>query len=173
MNAFNCEFDFDSPEAIDFDVLVNVLRDLKLGYDDTFPLQEWKALLLTVARKRADVPIYSFERHQREERTLPIYSPHVLILEGIFALYDQRVLEMLDLKIFADADADLCLSRRSMSLIMLAAMYANKRSNPRCSRSRARHRGLHQAVVQLCEAELPALCRAATSASRYEVSKFE
>jgi uridine kinase len=36
----------------------------------------------------------------------------VLILEGIFALHDQRVLDMLDLKIFAEADADLCLSRR-------------------------------------------------------------
>jgi uridine kinase len=33
-------------------------------------------------------------------------------LEGIFALHDQRVLDMLDLKIFADAEPDLCLSRR-------------------------------------------------------------
>ncbi len=33
-------------------------------------------------------------------------------MEGIFALHDQRVLDLLDLKIFADADADLCLSRR-------------------------------------------------------------
>lgn len=36
----------------------------------------------------------------------------MLILEGIFALHDQRVLDLLDLKIFAEADADLCLSRR-------------------------------------------------------------
>ena len=43
-----------------------------------------------------------------------LYSPHVLILEGIFALYDQRVLDLLDLKIFAEADADVCLGRRSM-----------------------------------------------------------
>lgn len=41
-----------------------------------------------------------------------LYAPHVLIVEGIFALHDQRVLDMLDLKIFAEADADLCLSRR-------------------------------------------------------------
>jgi uridine kinase len=57
-----------------------------------------------------------------------VYSPHVLVLEGIFALHDQRVLDMLDLKvmdgfaeiqnisnylqIFAEAEADLCLSRR-------------------------------------------------------------
>jgi len=30
--AFNNEYDFDSPEAIDFDVLVDKLRDIKNGY---------------------------------------------------------------------------------------------------------------------------------------------
>lgn len=38
----------------------------------------------------------------------------MLVLEGIFALYDQRVLDLLDLRIFAEADADVCLARRSM-----------------------------------------------------------
>jgi uridine kinase len=62
--------------------------------------------------KVAEVPIYSFEKHARLNKTTTIYSPHVLILEGIFALHDQRVLDLLDLQIFAEADADLCLSRR-------------------------------------------------------------
>ncbi|KAH8602135.1 uridine kinase [Bisporella sp. PMI_857] len=91
--AFRCEYDFDSPDAIDFDVLVDRLRDLKAG-------------------KRAEIPIYSFAKHAREKETTSIYSPHVLILEGIFALYDPRVLELLDMKIFCEADADTCLSRR-------------------------------------------------------------
>lgn len=65
--------------------------------------------------RRAEIPVYSFEQHQRQEKTVSIYSPHVLILEGIFALYDRRVLDLLDVKIFAEADADLCLGRRSMS----------------------------------------------------------
>ncbi|KAF2239951.1 uridine-cytidine kinase-like protein-like 1 [Viridothelium virens] len=91
--AFRNDYDFDAPDAIDFDILVERLREIKEG-------------------KKADIPVYSFEKHQRLEKTTTIYSPHVLILEGIFALHDQRVLDMLDLKIFADADADLCLSRR-------------------------------------------------------------
>ncbi len=53
--------------------------------------------------------------HQRKDTTTSIYSPHVLVLEGIFALYEPEVLDLLDVKIFADADADLCLSRRSKS----------------------------------------------------------
>ncbi|RFU32882.1 hypothetical protein B7463_g3452, partial [Scytalidium lignicola] len=76
--AFQNEYDFDSPDAIDFDVLVERLRDLKAGLKET----------------------------------TSIYSPHVLILEGILALYDPRVLELLDMKIFCEADADTCLSRR-------------------------------------------------------------
>jgi uridine kinase len=67
--------------------------------------------------KRAEIPIYSFEQHQRQEKTVSIYSPHVVILEGILALQDPRVLDMLDLKIFVEADADVCLSRRSTSLL--------------------------------------------------------
>ncbi|KAK0714790.1 uridine kinase family-domain-containing protein [Lasiosphaeris hirsuta] len=91
--AFRNEYDFDSPDAIDFDVLVERLRDLKAG-------------------KRAEIPVYSFEKHARLDKTTAIYSPHVLILEGIFALYDPRVLDLLDMKIFCEADADTCLSRR-------------------------------------------------------------
>ncbi|KAI0974584.1 uridine kinase [Xylaria arbuscula] len=91
--AFMNEYDFDSPEAIDFDALLETLQDLKAG-------------------KRAEVPVYSFEKHQRLEETTIIYSPHVLILEGIFALYDQRVMDLMDMRIYCEADADTCLSRR-------------------------------------------------------------
>lgn len=33
------------------------------------------------------------------DKTTSIYSPHVLIVEGIFALYDPRVLDLLDMKV--------------------------------------------------------------------------
>jgi len=51
-------------------------------------------------RRRAEIPIYSFAKHAREKETTSIYSPHVLILEGIFALYDPRVLQLLDMKVW-------------------------------------------------------------------------
>jgi len=37
---------------------------------------------LIILSKVAEVPIYSFEKHARLEKTTTIYSPHVLILEG-------------------------------------------------------------------------------------------
>ncbi|KAI5798482.1 uridine kinase family-domain-containing protein [Pyronema domesticum] len=91
--AFENNYDFDAPDAIDFDALVEKLRDLKQG-------------------RKAEIPIYSFEKHQRQLETTTIYSCHVLVLEGIFALHDQRVLDLLDMKIYVDTDADVCLARR-------------------------------------------------------------
>jgi uridine kinase len=67
-------------QAFDFDILVQRLRDLKAG-------------------KRAEIPVYSFAEHARLDRTTTIYSPHVLILEGIFALHDPRILELLDMAV--------------------------------------------------------------------------
>ncbi|KAI9712865.1 MAG: Uridine kinase [Chrysothrix sp. TS-e1954] len=78
--AFQNEYDFDSPNAIDFDALVEKLVQLREG-------------------KKVEIPIYSFESHARLDKTHTIYSPHVLILEGIFALHDSRVLDMLDLRV--------------------------------------------------------------------------
>ena len=47
--------------------------------------------------------MYSFEKHQRMEETTSIYSPHVLILEGIFALYDTRVMDLMDMRVSIDS----------------------------------------------------------------------
>ncbi|EXJ55624.1 uridine kinase [Cladophialophora yegresii CBS 114405] len=91
--AHRNEWDLDSPESIDFDLLVAKLLSLKQG-------------------KRTDIPVYSFQQHQRLEKTVSLYSPHIVVLEGILALHDPRVLELLDMKIFVEADADVCLSRR-------------------------------------------------------------
>jgi uridine kinase len=53
--------------------------------------------------KRAEIPVYSFAQHARLPQTTSIYSPHVLILEGIFALYDPRVLELIDMGVCSAA----------------------------------------------------------------------
>ncbi|EER24178.1 uridine kinase family protein [Coccidioides posadasii C735 delta SOWgp] len=91
--AHQDEYDFDSPDAIDFDVLVQTLQNLKQGL-------------------KVEIPIYSFTKHQREEATVSLYPPRVLILEGILAFTDPRIVDMLDIKIFVEADMDVCLGRR-------------------------------------------------------------
>lgn len=58
-------------------------------------------MALNAFSHKTEMPVYSFEKHNRLVKTTTIYSPHVLVLEGILALHDQRVLDMLDLKVFS------------------------------------------------------------------------
>ncbi|KAK7203003.1 uridine kinase family-domain-containing protein [Myxozyma melibiosi] len=91
--AFANEYDFDAPEALDLDSLACVLKNLRQG-------------------KKVDIFTYSFAQHNRTDVTTPVYGANIIILEGIFALYDERINEMLDLKVFVDTDLDICMARR-------------------------------------------------------------
>ncbi|GAB5592160.1 Uridine-cytidine kinase-like 1 [Umbelopsis nana] len=86
-------FDFDHPSAFDYDTLFDCLTKLKKG-------------------KSVEIPIYNFSTHSRESRTKTVYGANVIIFEGIFALYEKKIMDLMDLKIFVDTDADIRLARR-------------------------------------------------------------
>lgn len=87
------EYNFDHPDAFDFDLLIPTLQRLKEG-------------------KKVEVPIYNFVTHSRENRTKTMYGANVIIFEGILTFYNAEVLKMLDMKVFVDTDADIRLARR-------------------------------------------------------------
>lgn len=91
--ALASQYDFDCPAAMDLELLVEKLDSLKRG-------------------KKTEIQIYSFSEHNRTEKLFTIYGANVIILEGIMALYDQRLLDMMDIKVFVDTDLDVCLARR-------------------------------------------------------------
>ncbi|CDO95615.1 unnamed protein product [Kluyveromyces dobzhanskii CBS 2104] len=92
--AFQNNYDFDKPESIDMDLAYECVLSLKEG-------------------KQAKIPTYSFTDHDRiPNKLLTIYGASVIVVEGIYALYDQRLLDLMDLKIYVDADLDICLARR-------------------------------------------------------------
>lgn len=91
--AFANNFDFDTPDSLDFELLVETIKNLKKG-------------------GKAIIPVYSFTSHNRTNKTNTIYGANVIIVEGLYALYDQRLLDMMDLKIYVDTDLDICLARR-------------------------------------------------------------
>lgn len=73
--AAHNEYNFDHPDAFDFDLLSKTLQRLKEG-------------------KKVEVPIYNFVTHSREHRTKTMYGANVIIFEGILAFYDQSILEV-------------------------------------------------------------------------------
>jgi uridine kinase len=91
--AHQNDYNFDHPNAFDFVSLVKTLKDLRMG-------------------KRVTVPIYDFTQHRRLSQCESMYGADVVILDGIFALYDSQLVQMMDIKLFVDTDDDIRLARR-------------------------------------------------------------
>jgi len=87
------KINFDHPKSIDFDLLVEHLKELKAG-------------------KTIEEPVYSFTEHNRTNETRTIHPRKVLIVEGILILTHPDVREMFDIKIYVHADSDERLIRR-------------------------------------------------------------
>ncbi|XP_058535270.1 uridine-cytidine kinase-like 1 isoform X10 [Ochotona princeps] len=87
------DFNFDHPDAFDFDLIISTLKKLKQG-------------------KSVKVPVYDFTTHSRKKDWKTLYGANVIIFEGIMAFADKTLLELLDMKIFVDTDSDIRLVRR-------------------------------------------------------------
>jgi uridine kinase len=84
---------FDHPDAIDNDLLVNHLKKLNAG-------------------EPVELPIYDFRTHTRLPDTTPIQAKPIVIVEGILIFAESRVLEQMDIKVFVDTPDDIRFIRR-------------------------------------------------------------
>lgn len=84
---------FDHPDSIDSDMLVNHIKRLKQG-------------------QSIEMPIYDYKTHTRIEETEHIDPKPVVIVEGILIFAEARVLDLLDFRIFVDTPDDIRLIRR-------------------------------------------------------------
>jgi len=84
---------FDHPDAFDNDLLRAHLADLLEG-------------------RPVEQPIYDYTRHARLKQTNTVGDHAVIVLEGILIFVDEALRDMMDIKVFIDADADVRLMRR-------------------------------------------------------------
>ena len=84
---------YDHPDSLETDLLVRHLRHLKAG-------------------RSVDVPRYDFARFARLDATETIPSRKAIIVEGILIFTDAALRELMDVKVFVDADADTRFIRR-------------------------------------------------------------
>ncbi|MEM1502248.1 uridine kinase [Domibacillus sp. 8LH] len=84
---------YDHPLAFDNDLLIEQVNELINGR----PVQK---------------PVYDYAQHTRSEETIPLEPNDVIILEGILVLEDERLRDLMDIKLFVDTDADLRFIRR-------------------------------------------------------------
>ncbi|GAA0107252.1 uridine kinase [Clostridium tertium] len=84
---------YDHPRAFDNDLLIKHLSDLINGI-------------------AINKPIYDFSNHNRAKETVRIDPKDIIIVEGILVLEDERLRELLDIKVYVDTDADIRILRR-------------------------------------------------------------
>ncbi len=84
---------FDHPDAIDNDLLVEHLRELKAG-------------------RAVEVPLYDFKTHSRRGETLHDEPQPIIIIEGILIFAEQRLLDEMDIRVYVDTPDDIRFIRR-------------------------------------------------------------
>ena len=88
-----CKLNYDEPGIFDHDALLADVQSLMNGQP--------------VTRKG-----YDYANHRRADTEEIITPPDVLILEGIHCFHDERLLQLMYLKLYMNVDADICLLRR-------------------------------------------------------------
>jgi uridine kinase len=86
------KINFDHPDSVEFDLLVNHINQLRKG-------------------KSIPQPIYSYLSCTRFDETIKVAHCHIVIIEGILCLIHAKLRSLMDIKVFVDCEADLRLSR--------------------------------------------------------------
>lgn len=86
-------YNFDHPDAFDMDLMLENLNDLKNG----------KSIMM---------PQYDFVHHKRKDEWLEVKPSKIIMVDGLMVFYDERVRELLDLKLYVDTPPDIRFIRR-------------------------------------------------------------
>ncbi len=87
------KLNYDHPNAFDTDLMIEHIKQLKLGQE-------------------ALCPVYDFTIHNRVEETLKLKPSKVVVVEGILIFENKELMNLLDIKVFVDTDADVRIIRR-------------------------------------------------------------
>ncbi len=88
-----CELNFDHPQSLETELLVEHVRALREG-------------------KAIEVPIYDYALHARKTETRRVEPAPVIVVEGILIFAHENLRSLFDIKVFVDTDADVRLLRR-------------------------------------------------------------
>lgn len=84
---------YDHPDSLETELLVEHLKQLKEG-------------------KSIECPVYDYTKYNRSDKVIRIDPKPVILVEGILLLADPRVRDLLDIKVYVEADADERILRR-------------------------------------------------------------
>ena len=87
------KLNYDHPDAFDTDLLIQAVKDLRQG-------------------RSVVCPVYDYTVHDRSDKTITVEPARVVIVEGILIFQSRELCDLMDIKVFVDADADVRILRR-------------------------------------------------------------
>ena len=87
------KLNYDHPNAFETDLMIEHIRQMKEG-------------------KAIERPVYDFVIHNRKAETVRVEPSKVIIVEGILIFENKELLDLFDIKVFIDTDADVRIIRR-------------------------------------------------------------
>jgi uridine kinase len=88
-----CKTNYDHPDAFDWPLLMQHVQALRSG-------------------QAIDMPTYDFVQHQRAKQTVVRKPAPIIVIEGLFALFDPALRQLMSLKVFVDTAPDVRFIRR-------------------------------------------------------------
>ena len=88
---------------------------LKTNYDHPFAfdtdlfIEDLKKL---IQYESVEQPVYDYSKHTRSDKVIHREPKEVIIVEGILILEDQRLRDLMDIKVYVDTDDDIRIIRR-------------------------------------------------------------
>ena len=85
---------YDHPDAFDADIMIECIKQLKSGQD-------------------TKIPVYDFTIHNRSDEPWQyVKSTPIIVLDGILLFAFPELVDLMDIKVFVDTDADVRILRR-------------------------------------------------------------
>lgn len=88
---------------------------LKTNYDHPFAFDNDRFIMdlkKLIAWESIEQPVYDYSQHTRSDKTIHCEPKEVIIVEGILILEDERLRDLMDIKVYVDTDDDIRIIRR-------------------------------------------------------------
>ncbi|MDP4162852.1 MAG: uridine kinase [Bacillota bacterium] len=103
------DYYYKDQSSLPFEERLKTNYDHPLAFDNDLLIEHIETLLKYEA---IDKPVYNYSIHTRSEDVIPVDPKDVIILEGILILEDERLRDLMDIKLYVDTDGDLRIIRR-------------------------------------------------------------
>ncbi|WP_226667282.1 uridine kinase [Metabacillus litoralis] len=103
------DYYYKDQSHLPYEQRLNTNYDHPLAFDNDLLINHLKTLL---SHESIEKPVYDYKLHTRSEDVIVVEPKDVIILEGILILEDERLRDLMDIKLYVDTDADLRIIRR-------------------------------------------------------------